>query len=243
MKFLEARVYQSRRGLQLFASLWPGFSSRAYKLSLNSVEQRPLQPPFVTVSWQMLLGCLSQTHASLLPSALLDQMACFAFSHGSPWAALSPQLLEAQHHTGLYRSHGCDLHPSCQMPFSPFMVLDCKSLVFSMQPFFFFMPIFFRLCSEIKPNNNARYRVTSIIWYFDTLIEQKISPFYIASKRQKIGDGYWVTPPNTQTDKSNVSVTVPTVLLRPVITPTGHLWPQLTVSQRSTYTANHLSDS
>lgn len=31
-------------GLQLFASLWPGFNSRAYKLSLNSVEQGPFNP-------------------------------------------------------------------------------------------------------------------------------------------------------------------------------------------------------
>lgn len=31
-------------GLQLFASLWPGFSSQAYKLSLNSVEQGPFNP-------------------------------------------------------------------------------------------------------------------------------------------------------------------------------------------------------
>lgn len=31
-------------GLQLFTSLWPGFNSRAYKLSLNSVEQGPFNP-------------------------------------------------------------------------------------------------------------------------------------------------------------------------------------------------------
>lgn len=31
-------------GLQLFVSLWPGFNSRAYKLSLNSVEQGPFNP-------------------------------------------------------------------------------------------------------------------------------------------------------------------------------------------------------
>lgn len=31
-------------GLQLFASLWPGFNSLAYKLSLNSVEQGPFNP-------------------------------------------------------------------------------------------------------------------------------------------------------------------------------------------------------
>lgn len=92
-----------QRGLQLFASLWPRFQQPgSYKLSVNSVgrKKRPLQAPFVTVCWQMLLGCLSQTHASLPPSAPLHQMACFAFSHGSPWAALSPQLLEAQRHTG-----------------------------------------------------------------------------------------------------------------------------------------------
>ncbi|KAL1262878.1 hypothetical protein QQF64_005617 [Cirrhinus molitorella] len=35
-------------GLQLFASLWPDFNSRAYKLSLNSVELclPTLPPPF-----------------------------------------------------------------------------------------------------------------------------------------------------------------------------------------------------
>lgn len=202
MKFLEARVYQSRRGLQLFASLWPGFSSRAYKLSLNSVEQRPLQPPFVTVSWQMLLGCLSQTHASLLPSALLDQMACFAFSHGSPWAALSPQLLEAQHHTGLYRSHGCDLHPSCQMPFSPFMALDCKSFDF-FKCSSFFMSIFFQLCSEIQPNNNARYHVTSIIWYFDRA--KKNPPFILFQETKNWRWIHYHTHTHAHTDKSNIS--------------------------------------
>lgn len=31
-------------GLQLFASLWPGFNSQAYKLSLNSGEQGPFNP-------------------------------------------------------------------------------------------------------------------------------------------------------------------------------------------------------
>lgn len=30
--------------LQLFASLWPGFNSQPYKLSLNSVEQGPFNP-------------------------------------------------------------------------------------------------------------------------------------------------------------------------------------------------------
>lgn len=82
----------------------PGSGSRALTncLWMASGEKRPLQAPFVTVCWQMLLGCLSQTHASLPPSAPLHQMACFAFSHGSPWAALSPQLLEAQRHTGSY---------------------------------------------------------------------------------------------------------------------------------------------
>lgn len=31
-------------GLQLFASLWPGFNSQAYKLSLNGGEQGPFNP-------------------------------------------------------------------------------------------------------------------------------------------------------------------------------------------------------
>ncbi|GAA6107418.1 uncharacterized [Tachysurus ichikawai] len=35
-------------GLQLFASLWPDFNSRAYKLSLNSMEHNP--PPFLSLS-------------------------------------------------------------------------------------------------------------------------------------------------------------------------------------------------
>lgn len=35
-------------GLQLFASLWPDFNSRAYKLSLNSMQLNP--PPFLSLS-------------------------------------------------------------------------------------------------------------------------------------------------------------------------------------------------
>lgn len=31
-------------GLQLFTTLWPGFNSQPYKLSLNSVEQGPFNP-------------------------------------------------------------------------------------------------------------------------------------------------------------------------------------------------------
>lgn len=66
---------------------------------------RPLQPPFVTVSWQMLFDCLSQTHASFLPSALCFQMACFTLSRGSLWAAWSPWLLEVQHQIELHHSY------------------------------------------------------------------------------------------------------------------------------------------
>lgn len=87
MKFHGGPHLSITAGLQLLTSLWPGFNSQAYKLSLNSVEQRPLQPPFVTVSWQMLFGCFSQTVASFLPSARCYQMACFAFSHGCISAA------------------------------------------------------------------------------------------------------------------------------------------------------------
>lgn len=46
MKFQGGPHLSIAAGLQLFASLWPGFNSQAYKLSLNSGEQRPLQPPF-----------------------------------------------------------------------------------------------------------------------------------------------------------------------------------------------------
>lgn len=86
MKFWEAHIYQSQRGSSCSWVFWLGFNSQAYKLSLNRVEQGPFNPPFVTLSWQMLVGCLSQTHASFPPSARCYQMACFAFAHGSPWA-------------------------------------------------------------------------------------------------------------------------------------------------------------
>lgn len=105
MKFSEARADQSpARAPAVRQSLAPAPAAGLLQIvcEWRRAKKRPLQAPFVTVCWQMLLGCLSQTHASLPPSAPLHQMACFAFSHGSPWAALSPQLLEAQRHTGSY---------------------------------------------------------------------------------------------------------------------------------------------
>lgn len=89
-------------GLQLFASLWPGFNSRAYKLSLNSVEQGPFNP-LLSLSPDKCSSAASPRHmppSYLLLSAI--RWPCFAFSHGSLWAALSPRLLEAQHQTGGY---------------------------------------------------------------------------------------------------------------------------------------------
>ncbi len=58
-------------GLQLFASLWPDFNSRAYKIVLWIVwssASPPFHPLFVTVSWQMFDCSFSQTWPTL-PSA------------------------------------------------------------------------------------------------------------------------------------------------------------------------------
>lgn len=56
-------------GLQLFASLWPGFNSRAYKLSLNSVEQGPFNPPLLSLSPDKCSSAASPRH--MPPSYLL----------------------------------------------------------------------------------------------------------------------------------------------------------------------------
>lgn len=110
-------TFITRRG----SSCWQvfGLASTVRLTNCPWIAASPFNPPFVTVPWQMLFGCLSQTHASFLPSACRYQMACFAFSHGSPWAAVVPRLLEAQHHTGLYLIHSRHLHLSRQMPFPP----------------------------------------------------------------------------------------------------------------------------
>ncbi len=92
----------------------------------------------------MLLGCLSQTHASFLPSALCYQMACFAFSNGSLWAALSPRLQEAQHHTELYHTHSHDLHPTCKMLFTA-LALNCDSYAKTFGQFLFFVCLFLHI--------------------------------------------------------------------------------------------------
>lgn len=55
-------------GLQLFASLWPGFNSRAYKLSLNSVEQGPFNP-LLSLSLDKCSSAASPRH--MPPSYLL----------------------------------------------------------------------------------------------------------------------------------------------------------------------------
>lgn len=104
-------------GLQLFASLWPGFNSRAYKLSLNSVEQGPFSPPFchclLTNAPRLPLPdtCLLPTFCSLLSDGLLCILAWFTVSCFISAAAGSP----ASHQTGLYHAHSHSLCPNCSI--------------------------------------------------------------------------------------------------------------------------------
>lgn len=65
-------------GLQLFAGLWPGFNSQAYKLSLNSVEQGPFNP-LLSPSPDKCCSAASPRHmppSYLLLAALSDGLLC-----------------------------------------------------------------------------------------------------------------------------------------------------------------------
>lgn len=94
-------------GLQLFRSLWPGFNSRAYKLSLNSIEQGPFNP-LLSLSPDKCSSAASPRH--MPPSYLL---LC-----AIRWPALQSRMdrcellyLHIQHQAGLCRTH--DLCPNC----------------------------------------------------------------------------------------------------------------------------------
>lgn len=119
-------------GLQLFASLWPGFNSQPYKLSLNSVEQGPFNP-LLSASPDKCSSAASPRH--MPPSHLL--LAAIR------WPALNSRMAQyerlhlrgcwkPQCHTALYLIHRHHLHPSRQMPFSP-LALEweciCKSYI------------------------------------------------------------------------------------------------------------------
>lgn len=100
MKFSEAHIYQSRRGsscsrvfglastARLTNCLWIALSkapsTRFCHRLLTNVARQPLPDT-----------CLLPTFCSLR-----YQMACFAFSRGSRWAAFSPWPREAQHDMG-----------------------------------------------------------------------------------------------------------------------------------------------
>lgn len=79
-------------GLQLFASLWPGFNSRAYKLSLNGVEQGPFNP-LLSLSPDKCSSAASPRH--MPPSYLL---LC-----AIRWPALHSRMA----HYELLYLHGC----------------------------------------------------------------------------------------------------------------------------------------
>lgn len=79
-------------GLQLFTSLWPGFNSRAYKLSLNSVEQGPFNP-LLSLSPDKCSSAASPRH--MPPSYLLLS--------AIRWPALHARMA---HYEQLYL-HGC----------------------------------------------------------------------------------------------------------------------------------------
>lgn len=112
-------------GLQLFASLWPGFNSRAYKLSLNSVEQGPFNP-LLSLSPDKCSSAASPRH--MPPSYLLLS--------AIRWPALHSRMA---HHELLYL-HGC-WKPStrqgcitltvmvCIQTAECFLGLFCKSFV------------------------------------------------------------------------------------------------------------------
>lgn len=90
-------------GLQLFASLWPGFNSRAYKLSLNSVEQGPFNP-LLSLSPDKCSSAASPRH--MPPSYLLLR--------AIRWPALHSRMaLTPQHQRGLYHTHSDALFPAC----------------------------------------------------------------------------------------------------------------------------------
>lgn len=98
-------------GLQLFASLWPGFNSRAYKLSLNGVEQGPFNP-LLSLSPDKCSSAASPRH--MPPSYLLLR--------AIRWPALHSRMVHyerliLQHKTGLYHTHSYGLHLHCQILF------------------------------------------------------------------------------------------------------------------------------
>lgn len=103
-------------GLQLFASLWPGFSSRAYKLSLNSVEQGPFNP-LLSLSPDKCSSAASPRH--MPPSYLLLS--------SIRWPALHSHMVHCEplylygcwkpRITQCFYIHSYDLHPFCQMSF------------------------------------------------------------------------------------------------------------------------------
>lgn len=102
MKFQGGPHLSIAAGLQLFASLWPGFNSQAYKLSLNSGVQRPLQPPFchrpLTNALRLPLPDtrLLPTFCSPLSDGLLCILARLSVSGRTAAAAGSP----ASHRVG-----------------------------------------------------------------------------------------------------------------------------------------------
>lgn len=96
-------------GLQLFASLWPGFNSRAYKLSLNSVEQGPFNP-LLSLSPDKCSSAASPRH--MPPSYLLLR--------AIRWPALHSRMA----HYELLYLHGC-WKPSIRLRYITLTVMFC----------------------------------------------------------------------------------------------------------------------
>lgn len=103
-------------GLQLFVSLWPGFNSRAYKLSLNSVEQGPFNP-LLSLSPDKCSSAASPRH--MPPSYLLLS--------AIRWPALHSHMA----HYELLYLHGC-WKPSIRQGYITVMVCNQTAECFSL---------------------------------------------------------------------------------------------------------------
>lgn len=146
-------------GLQLFASLWPGFSSQAYKLSLNSVEQGPFNP-LLSLSPDKCSSAASPRH--MPPSYLLLS--------SIRWPALHSLMA---HYEPLYL-HGC-WKPSITQGYTTFTAMICIHLAKCLFPLQLWTGLMLQKICTVFSIQPVQFRLHMLVFTFSVVLWSKVS--------------------------------------------------------------------